>query len=262
VTSFLPRSYTNLSRFSTISVLVCAFIGIFHRASAQDAVPAKISLAAYTPQNAKSSHSSDTNIFLDKTGSKDAYNAQLLALSGLIMSDDSGLYKTVQVGSNSTTYKAAKDVTHLGELTYAAPIVGAVYLIGGHRNRDIAWRSGVAVLKAGAVGLLVKELAGRERPQGQTGGSADTFKPFGGSKDDYQSFPSGHTLVAFSIATVWAGEEPKERYAAYGLASLVGLSRVIVQAHWPSDVFWGAVLGVTQGRQALHGNTNLVNIRF
>jgi len=61
-------------------------------------------------------------------------------------------------------------------------------------------------------------------------------------------FPSGHTVAAFSIATVFAERYRRHRWVpwtAYGLAGLVGFSRVTLQAHFPSDVFVGAVLGYT-----------------
>ena len=61
-------------------------------------------------------------------------------------------------------------------------------------------------------------------------------------------FPSGHTVAAFSIATVFAERYRRHRWVpwtAYGLAGLVGFSRITLQAHFPSDVFVGAVLGYT-----------------
>lgn len=62
------------------------------------------------------------------------------------------------------------------------------------------------------------------------------------------SFPSGHTIAAFSLATVFADRYPRPRWhcwVAFGLAGLVGFSRLPLQAHYPSDVFAGAVLGYT-----------------
>jgi membrane-associated phospholipid phosphatase len=64
------------------------------------------------------------------------------------------------------------------------------------------------------------------------------------------SFPSGHTIAAFSVATIFADRYPHpqwHRWLAYGLATLVGFSRVSLQTHFPSDVFAGAALGYVIG---------------
>jgi hypothetical protein len=61
-------------------------------------------------------------------------------------------------------------------------------------------------------------------------------------------FPSGHTIAAFSIATIFAERYQRHRWVpwvAYGLAAAVGFSRVTLQDHFPSDVFAGAALGYT-----------------
>lgn len=60
------------------------------------------------------------------------------------------------------------------------------------------------------------------------------------------SFPSGHTIAAFSLATVYARRYPHPawlRWAAYGLAGVVGFSRVSLETHFVSDIFAGAALG-------------------
>lgn len=60
------------------------------------------------------------------------------------------------------------------------------------------------------------------------------------------SFPSGHMIAAISIATVFAVRYRDHRWmpwAAYGLAGMIGFSRITLLSHFPSDVFAGAVLG-------------------
>lgn len=72
------------------------------------------------------------------------------------------------------------------------------------------------------------------------------------------SFPSGHAAAAFAIAGIWVmGVESKRplRALALLLATLVGLSRIMVGVHWPADVLWGMLggwLGAGLGL-ALHG---------
>ena len=68
------------------------------------------------------------------------------------------------------------------------------------------------------------------------------------------SFPSGHTIAAFSVATVIAHRYRTHRwvpYAAYGAATLVGFSRLTLSAHFTSDVFFGAALGYSISRFAV-----------
>jgi membrane-associated phospholipid phosphatase len=65
------------------------------------------------------------------------------------------------------------------------------------------------------------------------------------------SFPSGHTIAAFSVATIIARRYPNHRwapYAAYGLAALVGFSRLTLNVHFLSDVFMGGALGYSISR--------------
>jgi membrane-associated phospholipid phosphatase len=68
------------------------------------------------------------------------------------------------------------------------------------------------------------------------------------------SFPSGHTVAAFSVATVIARRYGNHRwvpYVAYGLAGIVGFSRITLSAHFISDVFMGGALGYSISRFAV-----------
>ena len=62
---------------------------------------------------------------------------------------------------------------------------------------------------------------------------------------DPNSFPSGHTSAAFAAGLVWARTLPKAwmRRTAVIQAVLMGLSRLYVGVHYPSDVVSGAVVG-------------------
>jgi len=66
-----------------------------------------------------------------------------------------------------------------------------------------------------------------------------------GKKPGSWSFPSGHTASSFAAAATLAAGHPRRAPALFGLAGLVGLSRVYAGAHYPGDVLSGALLGVT-----------------
>lgn len=70
---------------------------------------------------------------------------------------------------------------------------------------------------------------------------------------DPNSFPSGHTSAAFAAGLVWARTLPKAwmRCTAVIQAVLMGLSRLYVGVHYPSDVVSGAVVGTVCALLAL-----------
>ena len=76
------------------------------------------------------------------------------------------------------------------------------------------------------------------------------------SEGEYQAFPSGHTSSAFATATVVAEHYPAYGPWAYLAAGLVGLSRIMEEKHWPSNVVFGAGLGYLTARIALEMGTN------
>ena len=93
------------------------------------------------------------------------------------------------------------------------------------------------------IGEGLKYLLGRHRPvmlfeQNKYG---LTFFAEHGTQ---HSSPSGHTLRAFSILTALALLFRRGRIFFIALAVLIGISRVVVTAHYPSDVLFGAFIGV------------------
>ena len=62
-----------------------------------------------------------------------------------------------------------------------------------------------------------------------------------------QSFPSAHTATAFGFAIGVSWLYPRGRYLFWAMAMLAGLQRAVSLAHWPSDVLFGASLGILLG---------------
>jgi undecaprenyl-diphosphatase len=110
-----------------------------------------------------------------------------------------------------------------------------------------------AVGSAGAaaiVGILVfkvlKKLSQRPRPC--------QIEPHCWSKvlpPDQFSFPSGHTMTAFSIALVVSFFYPGLEGMLFFLAVSIAVSRIVLGMHFLSDVLAGAVLGVALGCASL-----------
>ena len=140
-------------------------------------------------------------------------------------------------------------------------IIGAgLYLAGrGSHNEtmtDLGLHASEAIVAASAAGWLIKGVAGRARPWASPDDPHDfRFGRGFGANGDYQSFPSGHTLAAFALASELTAETsrrwPDHALAVgaltYSVASLSGISRMYDNAHWASDVVLGAGLGTLAG---------------
>jgi len=129
--------------------------------------------------------------------------------------------------------------------------------VGKVRHDDYAIRTGLLSGEAFADGTVVdfalKAVTQRKRPRDVPAGAAfeDTFFNRGKSSVFGSSFPSGHAVSAFSLATVVARRYGHHRWvpwAAYGAATAISLSRVTTQSHFPSDIFVGGVLGYSIAR--------------
>lgn len=70
----------------------------------------------------------------------------------------------------------------------------------------------------------------------------NTFKALVVPSDKF-SFPSGHSAAAFLYATTFCHYYPSAALFCYSVASLIGLSRVMLGVHFPSDIVAGAALG-------------------
>jgi membrane-associated phospholipid phosphatase len=151
----------------------------------------------------------------------------------------------------------ASNVTAVG--TGAVP--ASLYAIGLIRRdskmQHTALLAGEAMADAAILTTVLKDATKRIKPAGfpTSGNLHDSWFDKGGPPYSYikgnGSFPSGHTIEAFSVATIIARRYRNHRwvpYAAYGLASVVGFSRLSLSVHFLSDVFMGGALGYSISR--------------
>ena len=166
----------------------------------------------------------------------------LVPLSGIT----AGLFVTDRdfskhLSQNPTTIHHYKTLSNAG---VAALVGGAGGMwVLGHVKRNEHWSETGFLAGEAALNSLVaveglKYSLRRERPY--PGDGRGPFFQSGGT-----SFPSEHAAAAWSVAGVIAHEYPGPftKIMAYGLASLVSVSRVKAHQHFPSDVVVGSVIG-------------------
>jgi membrane-associated phospholipid phosphatase len=147
----------------------------------------------------------------------------------------------------------------------AIAVVPAVFYGVGllrHNSYDqgSALFAGEAVADDVVLMVVIKAITRRQRPTERpvAGPYNDTFFHSNGSIfGKGTSFPSGHAMMAFSVATVFARRYRQHRwvpYLAYAAASAIAFSRVTTGSHFPADAFVGSALGFVIARyDVLHG---------
>jgi membrane-associated phospholipid phosphatase len=97
----------------------------------------------------------------------------------------------------------------------------------------------VAVGLPGLVVTVVKRWIGRVRPSAQ---GPFAYEPFSW-RPEFASLPSGHAATAFAALVAIGVILPRARPALWAYALLIAVSRIVVGAHYPSDVIAGAAAG-------------------
>lgn len=165
-----------------------------------------------------------------------------LMLSGLVNELDHQLLLTLRARLPPGLVGLLGWITHSGSSVFLTMLVVAAsgYLLtrGQRANALLLSLSGLA---GALLVVMLKMLFARQRPALWDTLELSSF-----------SFPSGHTMgtaaCASALAVVLCRLYPAQRRTWWGLAlgwvALVGLSRLTLGVHWPSDVFTGAPLGI------------------
>ncbi len=182
-----------------------------------------------------------------------------LSAAALIATDRYTAGELAEGGEHSTRQRISKDISYGGSLYGTGAIAATFYLVGRAANDGRARETGLLGAEALIDSSIIVEVlkAASQRPRPRVDDASGEFFDRG------NSFPSGHAISAWSLATVIAYEygrqHPLVKVAAYGLASAVSLSRYTGRNHFLSDVLVGSALGYGIGRYVYrtHHDTTL-----
>ena len=136
---------------------------------------------------------------------------------------------------NASNYLLASEIT----------IPVALYGIGLFKHsahgRETGILSGEALVDSVVLDEVTKIISRRERPL-YNNAAGDFFAPNVGTNS---SFPSSHSMLAWTLAGVVAGQYPSKwvQVVVYSMASGVSVTRVLGQEHFPTDVLIGGAAG-------------------
>jgi membrane-associated phospholipid phosphatase len=170
--------------------------------------------------------------------------------------------------SSRSVARGVSDGLWYGLMAY--PIIVDALLVAGPKNGDLAWQMFVidaqSMALSGATSVLLERTSGRERPylrecDGPGGKPRAGYESYCDSKpeEQYQSFISGHTLLAFTGAGLTCAHhmylplygggagDVLACVVATSAATAQGALRVSSDRHYMTDVAVGAALGFGSG---------------
>jgi len=167
------------------------------------------------------------------------------AATGLLIATDSRTSR--QLPNTADQVAFSRHVSQVGAVYTLIPTACGLYLSGllAHdaKLRETGLLGGEALADALIVSEVLKLAAGRQRPLEADGGGH--FFHAG------TSFPSGHAIESFALASVIShryGNRKAVAVLAYGLAGLVSASRFSARKHFASDILAGGAMGWFIGR--------------
>lgn len=183
-----------------------------------------------------------------------------LVTAGLI-STDKHVGRELSDGPPGTGTDVSGSVAHIGSAPAVYGFAGLLYGLGRVAHRERARETGLLALEALVNSTLVVEalkgVSQRERPTTDDGRRrVDDAR--GRFERGGTSFPSGHSINAWTLASVMATRysgRPLIKYSAYSLAAIASASRMTQRKHFPSDIVVGGVLGYFIGQYVVRSHS-------
>lgn len=150
---------------------------------------------------------------------------RLVVLCGLTLS--AATLSAPACADEDNSRRIDRFISDPGLLIYSAAGVGLPLLLtDGKAGREQSLRTVDALLVGGIAETALKRLTREKRPEGSG-----------------YSFPSGHAVASFAVATMQSHYHPKQAPFWYAGAALISASRVTLRRHYVHDVLAGAALG-------------------
>ena len=151
-------------------------------------------------------------------------------------------------GLRQSVLDIAEIVTIWGESQwyYIMLIPAFIYFRFLAKNKLWSMRSLFLLLSislSGLISVLIKWIVGRHRPVMLLKEDLFGFNYFGMGYE-LSSFPSGHTVTAFSLALAVSMLFPRLTIPIFIVATSIGISRILITSHYLSDVIAGACIGI------------------
>ena len=128
-------------------------------------------------------------------------------------------------------------ITNLGGAKFSTLVAIIIFLVVDYQ---IGLEAGISLIVSHLIVHVIKRVANRPRPYITLKNVDEAKIPF-----EPYSFPSGHTTAAFSLAITLRFYTPIWEWECFllAIASLVGISRVYLGVHYPSDILIGGLVG-------------------
>jgi membrane-associated phospholipid phosphatase len=169
---------------------------------------------------------------------------------GFDRSSSRALYDLVGIGF----WKFLDATTHWAKASHWLIAAFLAYGAASYWNWELVRlcaKAFIESLLAGSIVLhTIKLVLGRRRPRDDIEMNLYGFKPLAFSTQ-YNSFPSGHALTIMCVAVIASAVWPGAAILWFAVALWLGLTRALLTAHYLSDVFVGAGIGLISAREAV-----------
>jgi len=158
---------------------------------------------------------------------------------GLKWFDDTLIHLINNKLNNKTLDKFMLIFTNFGGVLFTTCFTLLLILFGRGKVRFTGLQIAVTLAISQTITYTLKALLSRERPYN----ILKNLNTFDIILRDY-SFPSGHTSASFAIATAIGFNMPKLSIFAFLIALTIGISRIYLGVHYPTDVVAGIIVGI------------------